>query len=90
MTKYLQSTPFTVNDPIATKEYRDGWDRVFGKKCLVCGEEGINRGEDVVLCIDCETKLEKELENYELALAVGREPNTPFYDQVLALSEKVE
>jgi hypothetical protein len=89
MTKYLQPTPFTVNNPVATPEFRKGWDATFGKKyCAVCGKDGIDRDEEIVLCADCEERLTKELENYEFGLAVGRDPKTPFYDEVLKLSQK--
>jgi hypothetical protein len=85
MTKYLQSTPFTVNNPVATSKFRKGWDATFGKKyCIVCGKE---REEKIVLCVDCEEKLTKELESYEVA--VGRKPKTLFYDKILKLSQKV-
>jgi hypothetical protein len=33
--KYLQPTPFTVNDPVATPAYREGWERTFGREAIL-------------------------------------------------------
>lgn len=38
MTKYLRDQPFQVGG--STEAYREGWDRVFGKKCVLCNGTG--------------------------------------------------
>ena len=36
--KYLGNQPFQVGG--STEKYRDGWERVFGKRCEWCGGKG--------------------------------------------------
>jgi hypothetical protein len=38
MTKYLRDQPFQVGG--STEAYRAGWDRIFGKKCVICKGTG--------------------------------------------------
>jgi hypothetical protein len=36
--KYLRDQPFQVGG--STEAYREGWERVFGKKCVICKGTG--------------------------------------------------
>jgi len=46
MTKYLRDQPFQVGG--STEAYREGWDRIFGKKCVICDGSGAVDKIDVV------------------------------------------